>query len=69
MSKQAWTTEDELAYLNEIGTCSPSCKNMSKGQMLQGYMNGFYRRKDWTHIDKAVIKKRLVTLAYKMRKR
>lgn len=40
----AWTTADEIKWLDKIGSAHPGCVNISKRKMLEGYLEGLKRR-------------------------
>lgn len=53
----AWNTDDELLYIDEIGTSHEACRNIPKKTLLQKYLRSLYKRVDWGNLDR----KRILT--------
>ena len=62
MATTAWTTEDELEYLDTIGENSKTCCMHTRKEMLQKYLNGFRQRRVWDDIDRKQVLTELVKM-------
>lgn len=63
MLTSAWTTEDEIEYLKEIGTSSEYCiLNLSQREMLLKYQRAFKKRRVWGNIDRSKVRIALVNM-------
>lgn len=63
MLTNAWTTEDEIEYLKEIGTSHEYCvRNLSHREMLLKYQRGFNKRRVWNNIDRRKVQTALVKM-------
>lgn len=52
---KAWSTKDELAWIDRIGEFSVTQDPLSTRQLLINVMAGLQRRVHWGRIDKAAV--------------
>lgn len=57
MRKIKSQTEHEIDFINNLGTHSPHAAefNLTRIELLRGYINGAKRRVDWGDIDRETI--------------
>lgn len=51
----AWTTQDEVAFLQRLGQFTPAGEMMGRKTLLFGYLEGASRRTDWADIHKKTV--------------
>ena len=49
------STKQEIDFIKEIGTFSLYGKTIPRKHLLQGYLKGCKKRKNWENIDKAIV--------------
>ena len=52
-----WNTEAEKEFIQALGTRSTHCKNVSRADLLRGYIECTAARVTWDAIDSAVVRK------------
>lgn len=56
MPGESWTTEDEVRFIQNIGTFRSESRrgNHTRLELLEGYLNGLAQRVNWGKIDKTI---------------
>jgi hypothetical protein len=54
---EAWTTEDELEYIDDIGNSSDaaSVTNLSRRELINKYIKALNKRRDWLNINRKTV--------------
>lgn len=56
-SHQAWSTDDELSYIERIGEHSIHTRCIPRAELLKNYLHAMRQRKKWDQLNKQKVMK------------
>ena len=54
---QAWSTDDELSYIERIGEFSINTRGINRAELLKNYLHAMSQRKKWDQLNQQKVMK------------
>ena len=54
---QAWSTDDELSYIERIGEFSIHTRGINRAELLKNYLHAMRQRKKWDQLNQQKVMK------------